>query len=158
MQHRARAIWILLFLACGFTVISFNLIQIQLVQHDKYWKLAVENHLRTETIPAMRGSIFDSEGNLLAETQVRTDLLLDGKLVEHPEADLEQAKKQSDFQAKFGCEQTLLTARQCVDLEPALAHSPLPLVGGLHSIMDETGDAYVYCNALAKYCAEKLGG
>ncbi len=78
----------MLFLACGFTVVSFNLIQIQLVQHDKYWKMAVENHLRTETIPAIRGSIFDSDGNLLAETQVRTDLFLDGKLVEHPDTDL----------------------------------------------------------------------
>ena len=90
MQHRTRAIWILLCLACGFTVISFNLIQIQLVQHDKYWKMAVENHLRTETIPPIRGSIFDCEGNLLAETQVRTDLFLDGKLVEHPDTDLAQ--------------------------------------------------------------------
>jgi cell division protein FtsI (penicillin-binding protein 3)/stage V sporulation protein D (sporulation-specific penicillin-binding protein) len=90
MQHRARAIWILLCLACGFTVISFNLIQIQLVQHDKYWKMAIDNHLRTETIQPIRGSIFDTDGNLLAETQVRTDLFLDGKLVEHPETDLPQ--------------------------------------------------------------------
>jgi cell division protein FtsI (penicillin-binding protein 3)/stage V sporulation protein D (sporulation-specific penicillin-binding protein) len=90
MQHRTRAIWILLCLACGFTVISFNLIQIQLVQHDKYWKMAVDNHLRTETIPPIRGSIFDCEGNLLAETQVRTDLFLDGKLVEHPDSDLSE--------------------------------------------------------------------
>lgn len=90
MQHRARAIWILVFLACGFTVISFNLIQIQLVEHGRYWKLAVENHLRAEKIPPIRGSIFDTDGNLLAETQVRTDLFLDGKLVEHPETDLAQ--------------------------------------------------------------------
>jgi cell division protein FtsI (penicillin-binding protein 3)/stage V sporulation protein D (sporulation-specific penicillin-binding protein) len=90
MQHRSRAIWILLCLACGFTVISFNLIQIQLVQHDKYWKMAVDNHLRTETIPPIRGSIFDCDGNLLAETQVRTDLFLDGKLLEHPDTDLPQ--------------------------------------------------------------------
>jgi cell division protein FtsI/penicillin-binding protein 2 len=90
MQHRSRAIWILLCLACGFTVISFNLIQIQLVEHDKYWKMAIDNHLRTEIIPPIRGSIFDTDGNLLAETQVRTDLFLDGKLVEHPDTDLPQ--------------------------------------------------------------------
>jgi cell division protein FtsI (penicillin-binding protein 3)/stage V sporulation protein D (sporulation-specific penicillin-binding protein) len=90
MPHRARAIWILICLACGFTVISFNLIQIQLVQHDKYWKMAIDNHLRSEKIPAIRGSIFDSDGNLLAATQVRTDLFLDGKLLEHPETTLPQ--------------------------------------------------------------------
>jgi len=90
MQHRNRAILILVCMACGFTVISFNLIQIQLVQHDKYWKMAVENHLRTEKIQPIRGTIFDSDGSLLAETQVRTDLFLDGKLVEHPDTDLPQ--------------------------------------------------------------------
>ncbi len=55
MQHRSRAIWILLCLSCGFTVISFNLIQIQLVQHDKYWKMAVDKHLRKDTIPPYLG-------------------------------------------------------------------------------------------------------
>ena len=69
MQHRTRAIWILVCLACGFTVISFNLIQIQLVDHARYWKLAIENHLHPESIPPRRGSLFDSDGNVLAQTQ-----------------------------------------------------------------------------------------
>ena len=91
MSYRARAIWIVVGLSFGFTVVSFNLIQIQLVQHDKYLNLARQNHLRSEKIPASRGSIFDSDGNLLAETQVRTDLHLDGKLVEHPAEQLPES-------------------------------------------------------------------
>jgi cell division protein FtsI (penicillin-binding protein 3)/stage V sporulation protein D (sporulation-specific penicillin-binding protein) len=88
MQNRARAVWILIGLAYGFTVISFNLIQIQLVQHDKFWRLAVENHLHPEVIPPERGSIFDGDGNILAQTQTTTDVFLDGKLLDHPEQDL----------------------------------------------------------------------
>jgi cell division protein FtsI/penicillin-binding protein 2 len=90
MQHRTRAIWILVFLACGFTAISYNLIQIQLVQHDKYWRMAIENHTHPEAIPAQRGSIFDSDGNILAQTQRVYDIRLDGQLMnaDHPEINL----------------------------------------------------------------------
>ena len=87
MPSRARAIWVLLFLACGFTVISFHLIQIQLVEHARFWRMAVENHLHPETIPPRRGAIFDSDGNVLAETQQMYDLRLDGQRLKqsHPE-------------------------------------------------------------------------
>jgi cell division protein FtsI (penicillin-binding protein 3)/stage V sporulation protein D (sporulation-specific penicillin-binding protein) len=80
MDIRTRAIWILLFLACGFTVISFNLIQIQLVEHAKYWRMAIENHLHPETIPPKRGTIFDADGNILAQSQRVYDVHLDGGL------------------------------------------------------------------------------
>jgi cell division protein FtsI/penicillin-binding protein 2 len=88
MQHRTRAIWILVFLACGFTAVSFNLIQIQLVNHDKYLRMAVDNHTHTESIPPKRGSFFDSDGNLLAQTREVDDVRLDGQLMnaDHPGA------------------------------------------------------------------------
>ncbi len=90
MQYRTRAIWVLVFLACGFTVISFNLIQIQMVQHNKFWELAIENHLHPETIAPRRGTIFDSEGNILAKTQQVYDIRLDGQKMatEHPDVNL----------------------------------------------------------------------
>ena len=90
MQTRTRAIWVLLFLGCGFTIISFNLIQIMLVRHQEFWQLAIVNHLHRETIPAHRGAIFDSDGTVLAETQEMYDVRLDcAKLkTSHPEAAL----------------------------------------------------------------------
>jgi cell division protein FtsI/penicillin-binding protein 2 len=90
MQPRTRAIWILLFLACGFTVISLHLVEIQLVQHNKFWNLAIENHLHPEVIPAHRGTIFDSDGNVLAQTQDVYDIRLDCEKMKktHPEVNL----------------------------------------------------------------------
>ena len=92
MQHRTRAIWILVFLACGFTTISFNLIQIQLVQHAKFWRMALENHTHPENIPARRGTILDSDGSILAQTQRFYDIRLDGQEMknEHLDAKLPQ--------------------------------------------------------------------
>jgi cell division protein FtsI/penicillin-binding protein 2 len=80
MDFRTRAIWILLLLACGFTVISFNLIQIQLVSHGKYLRMARENHEHPETIASKRGTIFDADNNVLAESQRVYDVHLDGSL------------------------------------------------------------------------------
>jgi cell division protein FtsI (penicillin-binding protein 3)/stage V sporulation protein D (sporulation-specific penicillin-binding protein) len=90
MQHRTRAIWILLFLACGFTLISFNLIQIQLVDHDKYWRMAEDNHTHREEIAPKRGAFYDDDGNILAQTQRVDDIRLDGQLMneDHPEINL----------------------------------------------------------------------
>ena len=90
MQLRTRAIWVLLLLGCGFTVISFHLIQIQLVQHDMFEKLAIDNHLHPETIAPHRGAIFDSDNNVLAETQEMYDIRLDGHKMKasHPETEL----------------------------------------------------------------------
>jgi cell division protein FtsI/penicillin-binding protein 2 len=80
MDSRSRAILILLVLACGFTVISFTLIQIMLVDHDQYWRLARANHEHPETIPPKRGAIYDADGNVLAESQRVYDISLDGQL------------------------------------------------------------------------------
>jgi cell division protein FtsI (penicillin-binding protein 3)/stage V sporulation protein D (sporulation-specific penicillin-binding protein) len=80
MDSRTRSTLILLVLACGFTVISFNLIQIQLVEHNQYLELAVENHTRVETIPPIRGSIYDADHNVLAQSQRVYDVHLDGAL------------------------------------------------------------------------------
>jgi len=88
MQHRTRAIWIVVFLAIGYTVISFNLIQIQLVEHDKFWRMAIENHLHPETIPPKRGAILDCEGNILAQTHLVYDVRLDGQKLDHPDLNL----------------------------------------------------------------------
>ena len=90
MQHRIRAIWILVVLACGFTAISFNLIQIQLVQHEKFWRMAIANHTHPEAIPARRGAILDGDGYILAQTQRVYDIRLDGLQMkaEHPELNL----------------------------------------------------------------------
>ena len=77
-------------LACGFTLISFNLIQIQLVQHEKFTRMAIKNHMDLVTIPAKRGSFLDADGNILAQTQCVYDIRLDGLALSknHPEINL----------------------------------------------------------------------
>ena len=87
MQPRTRAISVLMLVACGFTVISFHLIQIMLVQHRMFEALAIKNHALAVPILPHRGSILDADGDALAETQGLYDIRIDGQKMkaEHPQ-------------------------------------------------------------------------
>ena len=73
------------------------------------------------------------------------------------EADFDHAKRQAEFQEKFGGDEKILTRDQVLALEPALAHTSRSIIGGIHAHHDESGDAYLFCNALAKVATEKYG-
>lgn len=93
-----------------------------------------------------------------AETGLEFDYASKGILhIYGTDKDFDHAKAQNEFQAKFGCEQRILTRDECLTLEPALAYTSRSIVGGIHSIMDESGDAYLFCNELARIAAERYG-
>jgi len=95
---------------------------------------------------------------IMTATHVEFDYIAQGILhLFSSERELAGAIKQMDFQAKFGCEQRVLSAQETLELEPTLADNATPIVGAIHSHMDASGDAHKFCVELAKYCAEKLG-
>lgn len=69
--------------------------------------------------------------------------------------DFDQAKKQNAFQAKFGCQEKVLTAEECYALEPTLTQSHRTIVGGIHAFMDASGDAYLFCKHLAEIATQR---
>ena len=70
MQHRTdrrtthiiRTRQILLVLLCVFTVFVLKLWQLQVVEGEEFSRLAKNNRIRTEKIPAQRGIIYDRNG------------------------------------------------------------------------------------------------
>jgi penicillin-binding protein 2 len=51
----------------GFLLVVIGLLRLQVVDHDQYLKLAMENRVRLEVMRAPRGAIFDRNGVLLAD-------------------------------------------------------------------------------------------
>jgi len=76
MPSRIRLL--LVFIYLGMAVLAGRLVQLQVFQHGKYATLAQGNHQRTETIPALRGRIFDRNGNTLADNRIAVDLYYSG--------------------------------------------------------------------------------
>jgi len=147
MQHRTRALWIMVMLACGFTLISFNLIQIQLVQHVKFTRMAIKAHMDVVTIQPKRGALLDADGNVLAQTQRVYDVRLDGALFskEHPETNLKPLAKALQVPPESIAwnphDRYILIAH---DVEDSVIENVQALK--LHSLMIEARDRRVYPN------------
>lgn len=67
--------------------------------------------------------------------------------------EFERAKPQAEFMRRFGCDRVVVSGAECLDIEPALASSLLPIVGGTWTVDDESGDARRFTERLAARCA-----
>ncbi|WP_288422925.1 D-amino acid dehydrogenase [uncultured Acinetobacter sp.] len=72
------------------------------------------------------------------------------------EAQLEAVQRDIQVLEECGVDYALLDREGLAQVEPALAHAQDKLVGGLHLPNDETGDCYLFTNALANK-AKALG-
>lgn len=55
----------------------------------------------------------------------------------------------------YGCDSEPVTREECLRLEPALAESTVPIVGGTFTPTDESGNAHVFTRKLAALCAQR---
>ena len=67
--------------------------------------------------------------------------------------EFQQALPQAALMRDFGCDRQPKTAAECLVIEPALAHSSVPVVGGTYTAADESGDAHKFTVALAAHAA-----
>ncbi|MDO8930888.1 MAG: D-amino acid dehydrogenase [Rhodocyclaceae bacterium] len=67
--------------------------------------------------------------------------------------EFEHAIPQAALMREFGCERVPKSAAECLAIEPALANSTVPIVGGTFTAADESGDARQFAQALAERCA-----
>lgn len=95
---------------------------------------------------------------IIAETGIAFDYGAKGIVhIFGTQAEFDHAKRQNAFQSKFGCFEQELTRAQCIELEPALAHTNRTIVGGMHAAADAYGDSFLFCNALATHISERYG-
>ncbi len=69
--------------------------------------------------------------------------------------EFEHALPQAALMREFGCERVPQTAVECCAIEPALADSRVPVVGGTYTAGDESGDARRFTEALARHADER---
>jgi cell division protein FtsI/penicillin-binding protein 2 len=96
---QSRALILCLILVAGLSVLSWRLIQIQLVERNRYAESAKKTYRRLEKLPALRGMIVDRNEEVVAKSfpvsslMVDKDHLLDPKVVARGLA-YEEASKQ----------------------------------------------------------------
>ena len=67
----------------------------------------------------------------------------------------ERALPQAAVMREFGCERVPKSAAECLTIEPALADSTVPIVGGTYTVDDESGDARKFTQALAQAARDR---
>lgn len=104
-------------------------------------------------IRAILALALDSRARLKA---LRRDLALDYDCLERgilhyytDPAEFAHAIPQAKLMQALGCERIVASAAECLAIEPALAHSTVPIVGGTWTADDESGDAHAFTAALA---------
>lgn len=67
--------------------------------------------------------------------------------------EFEHALPQAALMREFGCDRAPKTGAECLAIEPALAASAIPIIGGTYTASDESGDAQRFTGLLAQHAA-----
>lgn len=110
-------------------------------------------------IHAILALALDSRARLKAlrhELGLEYDCLERGILHYYTDAaEFEHALPQAELMRKIGCDRVVKSGAECLAIEPALADSMIPIVGGTWTVDDESGDALYFTAALAERCAAR---
>jgi D-amino-acid dehydrogenase len=67
----------------------------------------------------------------------------------------QNALKQAVAMREFGCDRVEKSTSECLKIEPALGGASVPIVGGTYTAGDESGDAHVFTQVLARAAAAR---
>ena len=71
------------------------------------------------------------------------------------ERELEHARKTNKIYREAGLNRREVTAQEMRQIEPALAQSETPIIGGFYNEQDFTGDIHLFCRNLARRIKQK---
>jgi D-amino-acid dehydrogenase len=108
------------------------------------------NTERTLRIAAYSRSIL---GSIRRETGIEYDQKTKGIMHVYRDAkEYRGALEAAAIMRDFGFERRAVTARECVELDPAFGAAESSIVGALYSPEDESGDAHLFTKSLADIC------
>lgn len=98
----------------------------------------------------------DALENMLKQTGIDCLHTQSGKLVLYRSVSgLKAAKQQMDLQAQLGCSQRVLSAKETVELEPALMSYQKEIVGALFTPSERVADCHLLCQKLKLWLEQK---
>jgi len=110
----------------------------------------------SRALAALAGYSRDCLQALRRDTGIQYDELSRGILqFATSQADLDGLAHHAEAMRAFGVSREVKGAKECIALEPALAHSLEPVLGGVYEPRDESGDAFKFTVRLAQLGAQK---
>jgi len=84
-MRRRRVLLVGVLLACSAAAVMARSVQLMVLDHDRYQRLAQRQHERRLQVPSRRGDIRSADGYLLACSAERTAIQVDTRLLVYPE-------------------------------------------------------------------------
>lgn len=103
----------------------------------------------TQHLLRLAGLSQHAMSQLLEQEQIAFDHRCSGKLqIFTSQSSFKSAATRVLDKQQWGCSQALLSAEECIALEPTLSQLPMPLYGGTYAESDEVGDPVKFANTL----------
>jgi D-amino-acid dehydrogenase len=110
----------------------------------------------SRALSGLAGYSRDCLQALRRETGIQYDELARGILqFATNQSDLDGLVHNAEAMRAFGVSREVKSAKECIALEPALAHSREPVLGGVYEPRDESGDAFKFTARLAQLAAQR---
>lgn len=81
-EFRKRYRWMAIVVVLAFMALAARMVQLQLVEHDRYSAIALENITRVHKLPAIRGDIVDLENRVIATNRASYKVYLTPNLLD----------------------------------------------------------------------------
>jgi D-amino-acid dehydrogenase len=123
----------------------------------RFLRNCTESRININTERLLRVALYSRKclAELRSEIALDYDPLHLGILhIYDSEKDFAQARVQAKRMNALGCERHAISAKECLEKEPALSNEKRKLVGGIFCPEDESGNAYKFTAALAEISAE----
>ena len=83
-EFRKRYKWMALFVTAVFVLLAGRMVQLQIVDHDRWSAAAQENITKTVTLPATRGVVRDTRDRVIASNRPSYDVMITPKFLSGP--------------------------------------------------------------------------
>jgi D-amino-acid dehydrogenase len=126
----------------------------------RFLQACTQSRAEATTVELLRLAFFSRDQLADLRTEIPFEFFhrTAGKLVLLGDAEMvRSAKKQVEFQARYGCNQQVVDVERCVEIEPALATSRREWVGGVYTGSEEVGDCAVFCRHMVEAMRKKAG-
>ncbi len=125
----------------------------------QFLRNCTSKHAEINTLNGLRLSLYSrmKMAELQKNTNIQFDYRDDGVLhLFSSQHDFDEAKRVAELEARHGCKQNIVSAEEVFKLEPALQGTSRNIIGGIHSVMDQSGDAKTYCEQLEAFCKKQF--
>ena len=104
-MNNSRALFVLIISTLVFIFLVINLVRIQVVEHEKYIKVAIQQQKKSKFLNAQRGIITDRNNDVLVYSKDDITIIVDNRMTDDT---VNEYRVTASFFKNYGCAITFI--------------------------------------------------